>query len=105
MDYVSGKTPGEAFFFLILTAIFCYLVFFSNVIPFIRGTAELELITRLANSSNSALNGISSLVLIRGGAAIGLIFFSLAYLAHAYEMVRVFRYGAGSGVLWVRPKW
>lgn len=105
VGYVSGKTPGEVFLFIILTALFCYLVFFSNVVPFIRGTAELELVTRLSNRSNSALNGVSHLVLVRAGAAIGLIYFSLLYLSHVYEIVRAFRYGAGDGVLWVRPKW
>ena len=104
VGYVIGKTPGEVFLFLILTAAFCYLIFFSNVIPFIRGTAELELVTRLANSSDDASNGVGNLLLARGAALIGSIYFSALYLSHVYEMVRVFRYGAGDGVLWVRPK-
>ena len=104
VGFVRGKTPGELFLFLILTFIFCYLTFFSDVIPFIRGTAELELVTRLADGSNRALNGLNNLVVARFGVLVGTLFFYVLYLAHLYEIVRVLRYGAGDGVLWVRPK-
>ena len=78
-----------------------------NILPVILGKGESEIFNWFFSHTNVALLDVRTLyesVFFRIAIGVVSALYIVLWLSHVYEFFRALKYGAGSRVLWVRPK-